>query len=241
MVQEPLLTAIGTPLSGTECGHTGAVTAVVVTDRHQAMSAGLDRALCILMVTKPRESIRKIERAHLQGIISVSHDAVNNWFVTGGFDGTVKVWSADAKPVGVFTGGTDDISHITYVPLTHCYWLVDRVGDVEVYDARAPAVVTDLVEESNDIVGHGISQLFLQPCTDCVFAATQDKGFIQYRCVVARVAVPRFFSSLACFTVACTSCVPGPPCEQTHANEGTITTRRIAHSTVPLAGWKRCW
>lgn len=27
----------------------------------------------------------------MQGIVSVAHDVVNNWFVTGGFDGTVKV------------------------------------------------------------------------------------------------------------------------------------------------------
>jgi hypothetical protein len=27
----------------------------------------------------------------MQGIVSVAHDVVNNWFVTGAFDGTVKV------------------------------------------------------------------------------------------------------------------------------------------------------
>jgi WD40 repeat protein len=172
---------MGPLLEGPEYGHVDAVTDVVITDRGLVMSAALDGALCIFAVGKPRESLKKIERAHVQGIISVAHDAINNWFITGGFDGIVKVWSADAKPVATFSGATDDVTRVAYVPLTHCYWLVDRFGHVQAYDARTPAAVTEFVQESNDLVGHGIKDLWVQAHTDSVFASTQDRGLIQYR------------------------------------------------------------
>jgi hypothetical protein len=90
-VQTPLLTLVGTPLDGPHCGHAGAVTSVVVTDRGAVMSGGLDRALCVVQLSKPKDSFRKVERAHAHGAIAVAHDVANNWFISGGFDGAVKV------------------------------------------------------------------------------------------------------------------------------------------------------
>ena len=90
-VQTPLLTALFEPLTGPQLGHADAVTSVVVTDRGDVMSGGLDRALCVLALSKPQDSFKKIQHAHAHGAISVAHDSVNNWFVSGGFDGAVKV------------------------------------------------------------------------------------------------------------------------------------------------------
>ena len=56
------------------------------------------------------------------------------------------MWSADAKPVAVFTGVTDDAARVVYVPLTHSYWQPDRMGHIQAYDARAPVLVTEFVQ-----------------------------------------------------------------------------------------------
>jgi hypothetical protein len=94
----------------------------------------------------------------------------------------VQVWSADAKPVTVFGGVTDDAARVAYVPLTHSYWLPDRLGNIQAYDARTPALVTQFVEEGNDLAGHGVASLWVPPHCDSVFAATADNGVIQWQC-----------------------------------------------------------
>lgn len=131
-LQTPLLQALTPAMRGPEFGHTDAVTSVVITDRGLVMSGGLDRALCLITLTKPKDSFKKVENAHAQGTISVAHDSQNNWFISGGIDGAIKVWSADAKPVMAFSGVTDDVVRVVYVPLTHCYWHVDRLGHIQV-------------------------------------------------------------------------------------------------------------
>ena len=137
LVQTPLLQALAPDLEGPDFGHTDAVTSVVITDRGLVMSGGLDRALCVVTLTKPKDSFKKVEHAHAHGAISVAHDSVNNWFISGGIDGALKVWSADAKPMMAFSGVTDDLVRVVYVPLSHCYWHVDRLGHIQV---RPPCI-----------------------------------------------------------------------------------------------------
>lgn len=186
--QAALLQPHGPALIGPEHGHTDAVTDLVITDRDMAMTAGLDRALCIFSVSKPRETLRKIDRAHAHGIIKVAHDLVNNWFVSGGYDGAVKVWSDDGKPVARFDGGAEAAARVAYIPLTHSYWLVSRFGHLHAYDARVPAEVTHLVQEGNDLAGQDVADLFVLPSCDSVFASTAENGLVQYRCEPQRRA-----------------------------------------------------
>lgn len=169
------------PLEGPVGGHTDAVTSVVITDRGLVMSGGLDRALCLAVLSKPRDTVRRVDHAHAKGAISVAHDAVNNWFISGGFDGAIKVWSADAKPVMHFDSVADDAVRLAYVPLTHCYWHVDRFGHVQAYDARALAPVTDFVADASSMEGHNLTGLWTPTHCDSVFGATKDGGVLQWR------------------------------------------------------------
>jgi hypothetical protein len=92
--QEPLLKPIGVNLCPEDPkpkhGHTDAVTAICITDSGAVMTAGLDRRLCVFHVERV-EAMRRVEHAHEHGIVSVAHNCRANWFVTGGYDGAMKV------------------------------------------------------------------------------------------------------------------------------------------------------
>lgn len=51
-------------LSGAKLGHTDAVVAMVITDTGFVMTGSLDRSLCVFDISRPAESVRKIENAH---------------------------------------------------------------------------------------------------------------------------------------------------------------------------------
>jgi WD domain, G-beta repeat len=96
-VQEPLLEAVeGTEAPGgaeglkPQHGHTDAVMAICITDSGAVMTAGLDRRLCVFHFGRP-DAVRRVERAHAHGVVSVAHNSRANWFVTGGYDGAMKV------------------------------------------------------------------------------------------------------------------------------------------------------
>lgn len=97
----------------------------------------------------------------------------------------VQVWSADGKQIEAFTGVSDDIATAVYVPFTHSYWQVSRNGNVNAYDARAPAKITDYVHQSNGLIGQDVERLLVPPHSDCMFATTTDKGLIMYRCSIS--------------------------------------------------------
>lgn len=92
------------------------------------------------------------------------------------------MWSADAKPLEEFCGVSDDVVHVAYVPFTHTYWQVCRSGRINAFDARAPAKVTDLVEDCNSAMSESVDRLWVPPHSDSMFAATEDRKVIQYRC-----------------------------------------------------------
>jgi hypothetical protein len=89
-LQVPLLKPTGSKLVGPEFGHADAVTALVITDRGLAMSAGFDCALCVFSIAKPFKTLHKVQRAHDHGITADAHDAVDSWFVTG-VEGAMRV------------------------------------------------------------------------------------------------------------------------------------------------------
>jgi hypothetical protein len=63
-VQKPLIEPVSQELSGTEHGHTDAVTAIALTDTGLAMSGSLDCTLCVFDIYRPCETMRRIENAH---------------------------------------------------------------------------------------------------------------------------------------------------------------------------------
>ena len=95
-----------------------------------------------------------------------------------------QVWSADAKPLEEFCGVSDDVAHVAYVPFTHSYWQVCRSGRINAYDARAPAKVTELVEDCNTLMDEVVDRLWVPPHSDSMFASTEDRKIIQYRCTM---------------------------------------------------------
>ena len=56
---------------------------------------------------------------------------------------------------------------------------------LQAYDARALSLTTEFVSESNDLAGHDVTNLWVPPNCDALFAATADNGIIQYRCAHA--------------------------------------------------------
>lgn len=95
----------------------------------------------------------------------------------------MQVWSADGKPLAAFYGVSDDVASAVYVPFTHSYWQVSRNGNINAYDAHAPAKITEHVQQANGLVGQNVYRLLVPPYSDCLFATTHDKGLIMYRCV----------------------------------------------------------
>lgn len=76
---------------------------------------------------------------------------------------------------------SDDVVHVAYVPFTHTYWQVCRSGRINAFDARAPAKVTDVVEDCNSRTSESVDQLWVPPHSDSMFASTEDRKIIQYR------------------------------------------------------------
>jgi hypothetical protein len=72
-MQVPILKPEGPELAGLEFGHTGAATALVITDRCLGTSAGFDCTLCVFSIAKPQETLCKVEHAHGHGITAVAH------------------------------------------------------------------------------------------------------------------------------------------------------------------------
>lgn len=63
-VQKALIHPITPALSGAVLGHTDAVVAIVITDTGLVMTGSNDRSLCVFDISRPAESVRKIENAH---------------------------------------------------------------------------------------------------------------------------------------------------------------------------------
>lgn len=76
---------------------------------------------------------------------------------------------------------SDDVASAVYVPFTHSYWQVSRNGNINAYDARAPANITEHVHQANGLTGQNVDRLLVPPHSDCLFATTHDKGLIMYR------------------------------------------------------------
>lgn len=79
-MQTPLPTPITPELQAPGFGHRDAVTAICITDTGLVMSASLDKSLCVFDVNRYQETYRHVHKAHCQGVVSVAHDAVNNWY-----------------------------------------------------------------------------------------------------------------------------------------------------------------
>ena len=78
-MQAPLATPITPELQAPRYGHRDAVTALCITDTGLVMSVSLDKSICIFDVNRYQETYRHVRNAHSQGIVSVAHDAINNW------------------------------------------------------------------------------------------------------------------------------------------------------------------
>jgi hypothetical protein len=90
------------------------------------------------------------------------------------------VWSSDAKPLEQFSV-SEDVSRVVYVPFTHTYWQMNHNGNINAFDARAPALVSEFVAESNNLEGKHVTNLWVPPHSDSLFVATEEQGIVQYR------------------------------------------------------------
>ncbi|GMH37514.1 hypothetical protein BSKO_05387 [Bryopsis sp. KO-2023] len=176
-----IIKKVGGTLKGPDTSHNDAVKALVATDTGKLVTGGFDRCLCLYDCEKPRESYRKIKNCHTAAISSMVLDTDNNWVVTGSFDGSFRVWSMEGRCLDRFEGVADGQTIVAYVPLTKMYWITGRNNKLVAYDPRAPANVSDYVQDSNQLKQFSVNLMFVPPKTDLVMAATREKQIVVWR------------------------------------------------------------
>ena len=87
---KPILTQLGPNMTGPTHGHTGIVTAIAISQAGLVFSVSDDQTFCTFNMERPLDTFTRSGKVHSAGIVSLTHDVVNNWFVTGSFDGSFQ-------------------------------------------------------------------------------------------------------------------------------------------------------
>eukprot|EP00741_Cyanophora_paradoxa_P019100 tig00021122_g18442.t1 len=124
--------------------HKDLIRSIVCSDHGKIYSGGYDGTVCIYDSENPRK-YTTIMRAHDGAISCVAFDNVNNWLITGSFDGSAKIWSQDGKALQKFEGFSEAITGVCYVPATRQLLIAASSPEPAVYDPRTGMNVTEFV------------------------------------------------------------------------------------------------
>ncbi|XP_073396093.1 uncharacterized protein [Physcomitrium patens] len=100
---------------------------------------------------RPEETVRKVNCAHEGGVTAAAFDMDANLLVTGGYDGSLNIWSPEGHRLDSFPNLTNLITSIAYLPSTHTYWVCGKHRSVVVIDPVAPAIITQWVADTSQL------------------------------------------------------------------------------------------
>eukprot|EP00898_Chlorokybus_atmophyticus_P000231 jgi/Chlat1/1208/Chrsp115S01669 len=163
--------------------HSDIVRGVACSDSGRIFSASYDRSVCIYDSEKPqaREGWTRLLRCHEGAICSVAFDTDNNWFITGSYDGTVKVWSQEGRCLDGLENMADTVNALAYIkPMRH-YWITGRNKRLVAYDPRTPTNVTAYVRHTSRLDEFNIQRLHASPHSDVVLGITAQRQLVVWR------------------------------------------------------------
>ena len=172
--------------------HTDVVSGLCSSDAGRVYTTSFDRSIAVHDTEKASElKLPKFEQCHSAAICSSTLDTDNNWILTGGYEGAVKIFSQEGRCLDYFQASTQPITSVAYVPSLRQYWAAGKGMMISVYDPRTPTSITSLVRETARLPEFKITRLktALGGRGDTLVGATHD------RCVVvwkqSRVAAHR--------------------------------------------------
>lgn len=131
--------------------HNDIVRCIICTDT-RTYSAGYDQKLIIYDSSftgdNSLEAINIIENAHDAGIsclILAKDNENNSWILTGSFDKSVKIWTADGKPVHKLDNFISTVSGICYVPRNKTVWVAGGTSYASLFDPKSGDNVSDFI------------------------------------------------------------------------------------------------
>ncbi|XP_053405199.1 uncharacterized protein LOC123523222 isoform X1 [Mercenaria mercenaria] len=136
--------------------HTDIVRCLICTDT-RTYSAGYDQRLIIYDSSftgdDSLEAVNIIDNAHDAGIscLLLAKDNENNsWrqtvrILTGSFDKSVKIWTADGKPVHKLDNFISTVSGICYVPRNKTVWVAGGTSYASLFDPKSGDNVSDFI------------------------------------------------------------------------------------------------
>ncbi|KAH3833025.1 hypothetical protein DPMN_106327 [Dreissena polymorpha] len=130
--------------------HTDIVRCILCTDS-RTYSAGYDQRLIIYETLTGDNSLKTfaiINGAHDAGIscLLLAKDNENNsWILTGSFDKSMKIWTADGKPVHKLDNFISTVSGICYVPRNKTVWVAGGTSYASLFDPKSGENVSDFI------------------------------------------------------------------------------------------------
>lgn len=201
-----ILKRLHPPLKGPDYCHTDVVKTCIITDTGKIITGGFDKCICIYeyeKLDKPKEAFQRIAKCHNAAIVSMAYDNYNNVILTGAVDGSMKVWSMEGRPLDRFEAINDQAVAVAVVPRINVYWASGRFGRLLAYDPKAPANITDYVQEANSLSRFRVEMMYAPAKTDLLLGATHLKEIVvwQYNPMAAHRVFRRHVDWVECVLV----------------------------------------
>ena len=139
-------------------------------------SAGYDKAIRSFDPDRLSEPATQRDACHTAAICNITVDMEFNHVVTGGFDGAVKTWSTDGKPIDTVVLA-DAIQALCYVGASGHIWATGTNHKIVVYDQRTGTDMTPYLSETAGLVEHDV-QLLHSPAPDLVLGVTPWRNVV---------------------------------------------------------------
>ncbi|KAG2444756.1 hypothetical protein HXX76_001500 [Chlamydomonas incerta] len=179
-----ILKKIFPPFRGPDFCHTDIVSCMIITETGKIITGGYDKCICMYefdKLEKPKEAFQRIRKCHTAAIVSMAYDTFTNSILTGSIDGSMKVWSLEGRLLDKFESINDQPVAVAYVPSTNMYWASGRFGRLVAYDPRAPANVTQYVQESSGLDRFNVEYMYAPMGTDMLLGASKQKQLIMWQ------------------------------------------------------------
>ncbi|KAK9811558.1 hypothetical protein WJX72_005843 [[Myrmecia] bisecta] len=172
-----ILRVMHAPLKAPDHCHTDIIRAITCTDTGVVFTVGYDKAIFIYELDRPR-ACRRLLDACPAGMTSAAIDNINNWLLTTSLDGSLRVWSPEGRCLDTFASIHDQAPSTCYVPMTRNYWCTAKYDRVLVYDARAPANITEYLKDVSSLDEHAVIMLRYPHGSDVVIGTTRTRQLV---------------------------------------------------------------
>ncbi|GBG74555.1 hypothetical protein CBR_g18966 [Chara braunii] len=182
--------------------HNDIVRGICCSKNGKIFSASYDRSICTYESERPKDSNLAIEgdrprviwskfkKCHKGAISCLALDTDNNWLISGGLDGTMKIWSHEGRCLDTFENFTDSITSIAYLTSTKTYWVTGKSRKMIAYDPRTPAEITSYIAQTSRLKDFQLTKVYQCPQSDLVIGISHNDELIMWRynpCAALRV------------------------------------------------------